>query len=103
MTVRSSGPNGAELHNPDFRFRVLCSIKDLVDDALQGGLDQFSNIGSHLHTKRRLLGILASACESYAAESRQLGLVAGEQLGKEFDTTAEKIEAKLRSISSTII
>jgi hypothetical protein len=48
------------------------------------------------------LGILASACESYASEARQLPLVSGDSLGKEFDETARNIESKLKLASIPI-
>jgi nuclear pore complex protein Nup155 len=102
MTIKTSEPNGAEMHDPEMRFRILCSIKDLVDAALDGGLDnQFNTAGNEVH-KRRLLGILASACESYASEARQLPLVSGDSLGKEFDETARNIESKLKLASIPI-
>jgi len=101
MTLRSCEPNGEEVHEPEMRFRILCSIKDLVDDALAGGLDDLNNIGSQVH-KRRVLGMLASACEAYASESRQLPIVSGNELGEKFDATAEKIETKLRGITTSL-
>lgn len=102
MTIKTSEPNGAAIHDPEMRFRFLCSIKDLIDEALLGGLDnQFNTAGNEVH-RRRLLGILASACESYASEARQLPLVASDSLGKEFDETAKNIEVKLKMSSNPI-
>lgn len=102
MTIKTSENNGEELHEPEMRFRILCSIKDLVDDALGGGLqNQFNTAGNEVNN-RRLLGILASACESYASEARQLPLASGDSLGKEFDKTARKIESRLKTAAIPI-
>ena len=102
MSIKSSEPDGAAIHEPEMRFRILCSIKDLVEDALRSnGLDnQFRNV-SNVH-KRRLLGKLASACEAYASESRQLPLVSGDTLGAEFDATKGLLDEKLKSASASM-
>ena len=94
LAVRSSDPLGEDLHDHEFRFRVLCSAKNLVDDALDIGLDLFVSTGN-LAQERRLLGILASACEAYAAESRQLSLQAGNLLATEFEEASEKVNYKI--------
>lgn len=96
MALRSSDPFGSELHKPHLRIRVLCSIKDLIDEALANGL---SSVNSPVNQtqRRRLLGILASACDKYAAESRQLPFEAGDSLGADFDSTGLLIEKKLRN------
>jgi len=102
MSVRSSDPHGAAIHDPEMRFRILCSIQELVEDALRtSGMDnQYKNV-SNVH-KRRLLGRLASACEAYAPESRQLPLVGGDTLGSKFDAIKELLDAKLKSASASM-
>ena len=102
MSVRSSDPHGAAIHDPEMRFRILCSIQELVEDALRtSGMDnQYKNV-SNVH-KRRLLGRLASACEAYASESRQLPLVGGDTLGSKFDAIKELLDAKLKSASASM-
>jgi nuclear pore complex protein Nup155 len=102
MSIKSSEPDGAAIHEPEMRFRVLCSIKYLVEDALRSnGLDnQYGNV-SNVH-KRRLLGRLASACEAYASESRQLPSVKGDTLGSEFDAIKAQLDQKLRSASTSM-
>ena len=102
MSIKSSELDGAAVHEPEMRFRILCSIKDLVEDALHSnGLDnQFRNV-SNVH-KRRLLSKLSSACEAYASESRQLPLVAGDTLGAEFDAAKGRLDSKLKSASGSM-
>ena len=102
MSIKSSEPDGAATHEPEMRFRILCSIKDLVEEALRNsGLDnQFRNI-SNVH-KRRLLARLSSACEAYASESRQLPMEKGDELGRVFDVTKENLDSKLRSASTNV-
>jgi hypothetical protein len=102
MSVRSSDPHGAAIHDPEMRFRILCSIQELVEDALRtSGMDnQYKNV-SNVH-KRRLLGRLASACEAYASESRQLPLVGGDTLGSKFDAIKDLLDAKLKSASASM-
>ena len=102
MSIKSSELDGAAVHEPEMRLRILCSIKDLVEDALHSnGLDnQFRNV-SNVH-KRRLLGKLSSACEAYASESRQLPRVAGDTLGAAFDAAKVRLDSKLKSASGSM-
>ena len=99
MAIRSCDPLGQEVHEPELRFRILCTVKDIVDDALNAGLVNETN---NPVERRRMLASLASACEIFAAESRQSPHQAGDRLGDEFDTTRMEIERQMKQLHSAI-
>lgn len=99
MAIRSCDPLGQEVHEPELRFRILCTVKDIVDDGLKSGL---ANETNNPVERRRMLASLASACEIFAAESRQSSHEAGDKLGDEFDTTRIEIERQLKQLHNIV-
>lgn len=99
MAIRSCDPLGQEVHEPQLRFRILCTVKDIVDDGLNAGLINETNTPVE---RRRMLASLASACEIFAAESRQSPHEAGDKLGDEFDATRMEIEKHLKQLHGSV-
>lgn len=91
LSVRSGDVHGEELHGPRFRHRLLRSMRNVIesgrDKALAAGGVGLGMAG------RRELGVLAAACEAYAAEARKLPVgYNGEQLAEEFGSLGDSVQ-----------
>ncbi|KAI3427442.1 hypothetical protein D9Q98_010357 [Chlorella vulgaris] len=87
LSTRGSDEGGDALHAPLLRLRLLRSLAALITAAKDKLLDRAPGaaLGGY-RGGRREAGLLAAACEAYAAEARRLlPAPEAEQLGAQFD------------------
>jgi nuclear pore complex protein Nup155 len=76
LAARGGDPHGEELHAPFLRLRLLRSLRDVIEAGRDAAADRApAAAGGYAGSGRggrRELGVLAAACEAYAAEARRL-------------------------------
>ena len=78
-------------HTPEARLRLLASVKDLISTGYTSITEKILSGTSKLAVRREL-GVLAAACEAYAAEARRLPQKEGDVIGEQLDTLGREVQ-----------
>lgn len=92
LSARGSDPHGDELSSPALRLRLLRSARDVIAAGRDKVADRGPLTGVGARGGRQELGILAAACEAYAAEARRLPPPEGEDLAVELGELGQSLQ-----------